>query len=214
MQFAAVFIKNHIVGDAMSLNDVCVYIPAWFGALATFFTGMLAYECSLPTVSDEKGEEPFGSILEQIPVISFLYKEVFGKVVDIGFTGLQKVAGTDFGLRHKTVFPGYKGWFDVSSPAIEIALVTAAIMSIVPAHLMRSMGGGYDNESVAVFAMVLTFYLWTRSLRGGLKVDSFTTWIWGAASGLAYFNVSTVMLVCYDNDVLILYHAHFDSYFS
>jgi len=179
----------------MSLNDVCCYIPAWFGALATFFTGMLAYECSLPTVSAEKGEEPFGSILEQIPIISILYKKAFVPFVDMGFTGLQKAAGTDFGLRHKTVFPGYKGWVDVSSPAIEIALFTGMVMSIVPAHLMRSMGGGYDNESVAVFAMVLTFYLWTRSLRGGLKVDSFMTWVWGVAAGVAYFNVSTVLLI-------------------
>ena len=30
---------------------------------------------------------------------------------------------------------------------------------------MRSVAGGYDNESIAVTAIVLTFYLWVRSLR-------------------------------------------------
>ena len=204
----------------MSLNDVCCYIPAWFGVLATFFTAMLAYECSLPVVdlaehadsnsdidsdiitttntsntnnndNDNTREEPFGSILECIPGISWLHR----KITQVALTIMEKTIKTDLGLRHKSVFPGCKGWIDISSPAVEIALFTGMIMSIVPAHLMRSMGGGYDNESVAVFAMVLTFYLWTRSLRGGSKVVSWTTWVWGAVTGIAYFNVSALKVL-------------------
>ena len=30
------------------------------------------------------------------------------------------------------------------------------VMAIVPAHIMRSVAGGYDNESVAISAMMLT----------------------------------------------------------
>jgi len=45
------------------------------------------------------------------------------------------------------------------------AVCGAAVMSIIPAHLMRSIGGGYDNESVAISAMMLTFFFWTLSLR-------------------------------------------------
>lgn len=30
----------------MSLNDVCVFIPCWFGTLATMFLSFLTYECS------------------------------------------------------------------------------------------------------------------------------------------------------------------------
>lgn len=41
----------------------------------------------------------------------------------------------------------------------------ALVMSIIPAHIMRSMGGGYDNESIAVTAMVAVFWLWCRSVR-------------------------------------------------
>merc|ERR1712127_447204 len=48
MQVTAVFLKNWIIQDKMSLNDVCCYMPAWFGVSASFFTGLLAYECSLP----------------------------------------------------------------------------------------------------------------------------------------------------------------------
>jgi dolichyl-diphosphooligosaccharide--protein glycosyltransferase len=79
-----------------SLNDVCCMVPAWFGALATFFLMLLTWECS-------------------------------------GSANAGVAAG--------------------------------AIMAIIPAHIMRSVGGGYDNESVAMTAMLLTFYLWNRSLR-------------------------------------------------
>ena len=71
----------------------------------------------------------------------------------------------------------------LTSPALECGVFAMSMMAIVPAHLMRSVGGGYDNESVAVTAMNLTFYFWVRSLRGG---DS-TSWIFGLAAGLAYF---------------------------
>ena len=186
----------------MSLNDVCCYIPAWFGVLATFFTGMLAYECSLPVISDHEHEQPFGSILDTIAPLSWLHRKITG----MGLTIMETVLGTDLGLRHTSVLPKCNGWIDVSSPAVEIALFTGMIMSIVPAHLMRSMGGGYDNEAVAVFAMVLTFYLWTRSLRGGMYVDSGFTWVWGAVTGVAYFNVSATSL---NYDVMVhVMHMH------
>ena len=86
MQMTAVAIKHVLaaVGAPMSLNDVCCFIPCWFGVSASLLTGALAYECS-------------GS----------------------------KTGGA--------------------------AAVMA--MAIMPAHLMRSIGGGYDNESIAVTAM-------------------------------------------------------------
>jgi hypothetical protein len=38
--------------------------------------------------------------------------------------------------------------------------VTVGIMAILPAHLMRSVAGGYDNEAVAVTAITSTFFFW------------------------------------------------------
>jgi len=70
-----------------------------------------------------------------------------------------------------------------TSPALESGVFAMSMMAIVPAHLMRSVGGGYDNESVAVTAMNLTFYFWVRSLRGS---DPYS-WMYGFAAGLAYF---------------------------
>lgn len=121
MQFTAVYlwkilkadfwVKTFGVNPAMSLNDVCVFIPAWFGSMATVTTGLLTREVS-------------GS------------------------------------------------W--------RAGALAALVMAIIPAHLMRSIGGGYDNESIAMFAMVATFFLWCRSLR-----TSSSWWI-GVLAGLAY----------------------------
>jgi dolichyl-diphosphooligosaccharide--protein glycosyltransferase len=99
MQLTSVAIWNALGADdaVMSLNDVCCYVPAWFGVLATAFLGMLAYEC----------------------------------------TG-----------------------------SADVGAVASVLMAVVPAHIMRSVGGGYDNESIAMTAMCATFYFWARSLRG------------------------------------------------
>eukprot|EP00727_Mastigamoeba_balamuthi_P000177 m51a1_g10156 putative oligosaccharyl transferase-like protein (795) ;mRNA; f:17231-19885 len=95
----------------VSLNDVCVLVPAWFGALAAALVGLMTYEAA--------------------------------------GTATAGVAAT-------------------------------AVMAVIPAHLMRSVAGGFDNECVAISALCATFWLWLRSLR------SPPAWPLGAAAGLAY----------------------------
>ena len=87
----------HVKKAPISLNDVCCLVPAWFGALATVFLGLLTLE---------------------------------------------------------------------TTNSYAASACAALCMATVPAHLMRSVGGGYDNESIALTAMCATFYLWCRSLRG------------------------------------------------
>lgn len=94
-----------------SLVEVCCYIPAWFGVLATAFAGLLAAECAGSTAA---------------------------------------------------------------------GVSAAFVMAILPAHAMRSVGGGFDNESVAIAPMCAAFYFWCRSLRGP------TSWPFAALAGLAY----------------------------
>ena len=53
-------------------------------------------------------------------------------------------------------------------------------MAILPAHIMRSVAGGYDNESVAVTAIVATFFWWIRSLR------TEQSWPFAFAAALSY----------------------------
>ena len=64
------------------------------------------------------------------------------------------------------------------------------IMAILPAHIMRSVAGGYDNESVAMTAMMLTFYCWVRALRDVPSVKDGRATLgsvcYGVATGFAY----------------------------
>lgn len=108
---AAVYYILPKIGWEMSLNDVCVYQPAWF-AIVT---------CSAV-----------------------------------------------FGITYEATRSANAGVF------------AAFIMAIVPAHIMRSVAGGYDNESIAIGAMCLTFYFWVRSLRNE------KSWWFGFLTALSY----------------------------
>jgi len=116
MQIASVTLWKilGVFGADMSLNDVCVYVPVWFGVIATLLLGLLTFECSR---------------------------------------------------------------------SANAASAATLVMAVIPAHLMRSVGGGYDNESVAMTAMCLVFWLWCRSLR------TIASWPVGALAGLAYVNM-------------------------
>jgi len=112
---------KHTMKKPLSLNDVCCFVPAWFGVSASIFLGLLTTECSRSHAAGAAG---------------------------------------------------------------------ALIMSTVPAHLMRSVGGGYDNESIALTAMCATFFCWVRALRADPAVtDGRATkgsYVFGALCGVCY----------------------------
>lgn len=49
----------------------------------------------------------------------------------------------------------------------EAGLFCALFMAVVPSYMSRSVAGSYDNEAVAIFAIVLCFYTFVRSIRTG-----------------------------------------------
>lgn len=59
-------------------------------------------------------------------------------------------------------------------------LVAAAMIAVVPGYISRSVAGSYDNEGIAIFAMLLTYYMWIKSVKTG-------TIFWATMTGLAYF---------------------------
>ncbi|KAK4473697.1 hypothetical protein MN116_002613 [Schistosoma mekongi] len=59
-------------------------------------------------------------------------------------------------------------------------LVAAAMVSIVPGYISRSVAGSYDNEGIAIFCMLFTFYLWIKAVKTGYL-------FWACACSLAYF---------------------------
>ena len=46
-------------------------------------------------------------------------------------------------------------------------LLAAAFTAVVPSYISRSVGGSYDNEGVAIFALIFCFYLWVKSVHTG-----------------------------------------------
>ncbi|CAJ0935386.1 unnamed protein product, partial [Mesorhabditis belari] len=63
-------------------------------------------------------------------------------------------------------------------------LFAAAFISIVPGYISRSVAGSYDNEGIAIFCMLFTYYLWIRSVKSGSIMEA-------AACALAYFYMVT-----------------------
>mmetsp|Transcript_4198 Transcript_4198/g.9524 ORF Transcript_4198/g.9524 Transcript_4198/m.9524 type:complete len:909 (+) Transcript_4198:99-2825(+) len=66
------------------------------------------------------------------------------------------------------------------SRSVNAAIMAVGIMAIIPAHLMRSVGGEFDNEAVAVAAICCTFWLWMLSVRNSL------CWPIGVLVGISY----------------------------
>lgn len=167
MQVTSVFLKNHVLPD-WSVNDICVFVPAWFGVSATLAAAWLTYECSREQ----------GSLLSDIPGVQQVYQYLIKPVVNFGLHLLEKLVPSSaaWGLRPQHASP--------LAPFCS-AVAASMIMSILPAHLLRSIAGGYDNESIAMTAMLLTFAAWTCSLR---HFDNlYLTTAMGVVAGLAYF---------------------------
>ncbi|KAG0588385.1 hypothetical protein KC19_2G239500 [Ceratodon purpureus] len=60
-------------------------------------------------------------------------------------------------------------------------LVAAILLAICPGYISRSVAGSYDNEAVAIFALLLTFYLFVKAVNTGSLA-----WSLGAAFGYFY----------------------------
>jgi dolichyl-diphosphooligosaccharide---protein glycosyltransferase len=169
MQVTSVAIKQYLLPD-WSINDICCFVPAWFGSIATMGTAWLAYECTQEYTTTRV-------CLGQITGIDWVYTNFVAPFLGTAMNTLHGATGSTWGLPHP--------YIRRPTPSIEAALWTALIMSIVPAHLLRSVAGGYDNESVATTAMVVTFAAWTRTLRE--TPHEWTTIMWGIITGICYF---------------------------
>ncbi|KAK8671392.1 hypothetical protein V6N13_037988 [Hibiscus sabdariffa] len=59
-------------------------------------------------------------------------------------------------------------------------LVAAILIAICPGYISRSVAGSYDNEGVAIFALLFTFYLFVKAVNTGSLA-------WSLASAFGYF---------------------------
>ncbi|PGH09615.1 hypothetical protein AJ79_05671 [Helicocarpus griseus UAMH5409] len=65
------------------------------------------------------------------------------------------------------------------TPSPSAGLLAAAFMGITPGYISRSVAGSYDNEAIAIFLLVFTFYLWIKAVKNG-------SIMWGALTALFY----------------------------
>jgi len=59
-------------------------------------------------------------------------------------------------------------------------LLAAIFIGIAPGYISRSVAGSYDNEAIAIFLLMFTFYLWIRALKDGSA-------FFGTMAGIFYF---------------------------
>ena len=58
-------------------------------------------------------------------------------------------------------------------------LMAATLVASIPSYISRSIAGSYDNEAVAITALVATFYFYLRSIKTG-------SLLWGVWASLSY----------------------------
>lgn len=46
-------------------------------------------------------------------------------------------------------------------------LWAALFIGIVPGYISRSVAGSYDNEAIAIFILMITFYFWLKTVKEG-----------------------------------------------
>jgi dolichyl-diphosphooligosaccharide---protein glycosyltransferase len=46
-------------------------------------------------------------------------------------------------------------------------LLAAAFIGIAPGYISRSVAGSYDNEAIAIFLLMFTFFAWIKALKQG-----------------------------------------------
>ncbi|OXV10367.1 hypothetical protein Egran_01871 [Elaphomyces granulatus] len=82
------------------------------------------------------------------------------------------------GFSGLTAFATYLLTCEVS-PSPSAGLLAAVFMGIVPGYISRSVAGSYDNEAIAIFLLVFTFFLWIKAVKNG-------SIMWGALTALFY----------------------------
>jgi len=57
-------------------------------------------------------------------------------------------------------------------------LLAAGFIAIVPGYISRSVAGSYDNEGIAIFLLMITYYYWIKALKTGSALFGAITAFW------------------------------------
>jgi dolichyl-diphosphooligosaccharide--protein glycosyltransferase len=59
-------------------------------------------------------------------------------------------------------------------------LLAALFIGIAPGYISRSVAGSYDNEAIAIFLLMFTFFSWIKAMKLGSA-------LWGTVAAVFYF---------------------------
>lgn len=65
-------------------------------------------------------------------------------------------------------------------PSLALRRVQYLLDELIVGYISRSVAGSYDNEAIAIFLLMFTFFLWIRALKTGSA-------FWGALTAMFYF---------------------------
>ena len=68
-------------------------------------------------------------------------------------------------------------------------LLAAAFIGIVPGYISRSVAGSYDNEAIAIFLLMFTFFCWIKALKLGSA-------LFGTLTAVFYFYMVAAWGTC------------------
>ncbi|KAL3898556.1 MAG: hypothetical protein SGCHY_002657, partial [Lobulomycetales sp.] len=57
-------------------------------------------------------------------------------------------------------------------------LLAAGFIAVVPGYISRSVAGSYDNEGIAIFLLMITYYYWIKALKTGSSLYGAYTAFW------------------------------------
>lgn len=82
------------------------------------------------------------------------------------------------------VFSAFTAWatymFTKEMKDESAGLLAAIFIGIAPGYISRSVAGSYDNEAIAIFLLMITFFLWIKALKTGSA-------LYGTGAALFYF---------------------------
>lgn len=93
------------------------------------------------------------------------------------FSGMTAVATYLF---TKEIWNVGAGLFAACFIAIGNTFSKNFIFVLAPGYISRSSAGSYDNEGIAIFALMFTYYLWIKALKTGSV-------LWSSFCALSYF---------------------------
>lgn len=100
-------------------------------------------------------------------------------------------------------------------------LLAAAFIGIVPGYISRSVAGSYDNEAIAIFLLMSSFYSWIKAVKTGSSFWGMITalfygWMVAAWGGYVFITnsmslnsqLNCYLLFCSDSTARLCSHCH------